>query len=124
MHVAREYHAWFIFNLNKKISLYLQIIHFNIYTIYNVSIQSDPLHLKPNNAVLLTWRTSFFACGDECPSTLVSGRPTTAPPLALPLSPFDTLQFKLHYLHRRHQQQSRSSLSGTILYVRTVGVCM
>jgi hypothetical protein len=30
----------------------------------------------------------------------------------LPLSPFHTPQFKIHYLHRRHQQ-SRSSLSGT-----------
>jgi hypothetical protein len=35
-------------------------------------------------------------------------------PLAfLPLSPFHTPQFKLHYLQRRHQQ-SRSSLSGTV----------
>ncbi len=53
---------------------------------------------------LLTSRTSFFAHGDEYPSTLVSGLPTTAPPLALPLSPFHTPQFKLHYLHRWHQQ--------------------
>jgi hypothetical protein len=98
MHVARESHAWFTFNLNTKISFYLQIVHCNIYTIYNVSIQSDPLHLKLNNPILLTWN------GDEGPSTLVSGLLTTAPPLALPLSPYHTLQFKLRYLHRRHQK--------------------
>ncbi len=72
-----------------------------------------PPHLTPclplDNPALLTWRTSFFADGDEYPSTLVSGLPTTAPPLALPLSPFRTPQFKLHYLHRRHQQSLSSS---------------
>ncbi len=62
---------------------------------------------------LLTWRTSFFAHGDENPSTLVCGLPTTAPTLALPLSPFHSPQFKLHYLHRWHQQ-SRSSSSRTV----------
>ncbi len=35
---------------------------------------------------LLTWRASFFAHGDELPSTLVSGLPTTAPPLGFYLS--------------------------------------
>jgi hypothetical protein len=53
-----------------------------------------------DNPALLTWRTSFFAHDDKYPSTFVSGLPTTAPPLALPLSPFHTPQFKLHYLHR------------------------
>ncbi len=38
-----------------------------------------PLALYNN---LLTWRTSFFARGDEYPPTLVSGLPTTAPPFA------------------------------------------
>ncbi len=59
-----------------------------------------------DNLALLTWRTSFFAHGDEYPSSLVSGQPTTAPPFASPLSPFCTPQFKLHYLHRGHQQFS------------------
>jgi hypothetical protein len=63
------------------------------------------------NPALLTWRTSFFAHGDKYPSNLVSGLPTTAPPIALPLSPFHTPQFKIHYLHRRHQQ-AQSSSSG------------
>jgi hypothetical protein len=65
------------------------------------------------NPVLLTWRTSFFARGDEYLSTLFSGLPTTAPPLALPLSPFHTPQFKLYYLHRQYQQSQMSS-SGTV----------
>jgi hypothetical protein len=30
---------------------------------------------EPNNPALLTWRASFFARGDEYPSTLVSGLP-------------------------------------------------
>jgi hypothetical protein len=106
MHVACESHTWFIFYLNTKYHYIYRsyIAIFTKYTIYNTSSPSDP--------ALLTWRTSFFADGDEYPSTLVSGLPTTAPPLALPLSPFHTPQFKLHYLHRRHQQ-SRLTLSGT-----------
>jgi hypothetical protein len=34
-----------------------------------------------NKITLLTMRASFFARGDKFPSTLVSGLPTTAPPL-------------------------------------------
>ncbi len=40
-----------------------------------------PLASEIEQPHLLTWRTSFFACGDKCPSTLVSGLPATAPPL-------------------------------------------
>ncbi len=40
--------------------------------------------LAPYYPCLLTWRTSFFACGGEYPSTLVPGLPTTAPPFASP----------------------------------------
>jgi hypothetical protein len=46
-----------------------------------------PLHFKKDNPALLTWRIRFFAHGDECPSTLVSGLPTTVPPLAFPSHP-------------------------------------
>jgi hypothetical protein len=88
-----------------------------IYRSFIARYTTFPPNLTPcismGNPALLTWRTSFFARGDEYPSTLVSGLPTTAPPLALPLSPFHTPQFKLHYLQRRHQQ-SRSSLSLTL----------
>ncbi len=50
---------------------------------------TDPLQCWSNNPALLTWRASFFAHGDECPSTLVSGLPTTAPPLGFyPSHPF------------------------------------
>jgi hypothetical protein len=47
-----------------------------------------PLAFETEQPHLITWRNSFFARGDECPSTLVSGLPTTAPPLALPSHPF------------------------------------
>jgi hypothetical protein len=81
------------------------------------SYTTFPPNLNPcilmSSSALLTWRTSFFACSDEYPSTLVSSLPTIVPPLALPLAPFHTPQFKLHYLHRQHQQ-SRSSSSGTL----------
>ncbi len=68
----------------------LQYLHsFNISSNLPLASHSIPC--------LLTWRTSFFARGDECPSTLVPGLPTTAPPFALPPSPFHTPQFKLQY---------------------------
>jgi hypothetical protein len=47
-------------------------------------IQPNPL--LPTNSCLLTWRTNFFACGGEYPSSLVSGLPTTAPPFTSPLT--------------------------------------
>jgi hypothetical protein len=53
----------------------------------------------------LWWRIPIHPClwsANNCPTLWL-----------LPLSPFHTPQFKLHYLHRRHQQ-SRSSSSGTI----------
>ncbi len=49
---------------------------------YSIFILTDPLALLINYPALLTWRASFFARGDEYPSTLVSGLPTTAHPLA------------------------------------------
>jgi hypothetical protein len=65
MHAGDVFHAWFIFNLHTKISLYLQVMHWDIY------------------------RASFFARGDEYLSALVSGLPTTAPPLGFyPSHPF------------------------------------
>jgi hypothetical protein len=44
---------------------------------------TQPNPLLPTIPCLLTWRISFFAHGDEYPSTLVSGLPT-APPFASP----------------------------------------
>ncbi len=52
--------------------------------------KNNPLQQQGDPA-LLTWRASFLARGDEFPSTLVSGLPTTAPPLgfypSLPFAP-------------------------------------
>ncbi len=51
--------------------------------------QNQPLASTTNYPALLTWRASFFARGDEYPSTLVSGLPTTVPPLGFyPSHPF------------------------------------
>ncbi len=38
--------------------------------------------LLSTNLCLLSWRNNFFARGDEYPSTLVPGLPTTTPPFA------------------------------------------
>jgi hypothetical protein len=54
-----------------------------------ISMRSIPLHRQQNNPAFLTWRASFFARGDEYPSTLVSCLSTTAPPLGFyPSHPF------------------------------------
>ncbi len=64
MHAGDVFHAWFIFNLHTKILLF-------------------------TSHALLTWRASFLARGDKYPSILVSGLPTTAPPLGFyPSHPF------------------------------------
>jgi hypothetical protein len=117
MHDACESHAWFIFTSTQK-SHYIYRSFIAVFTSYT----TFPPNLTPcilmSSPALLTWRTSFFARGDEYQSTLVSGLPTIAPPLALPLSPFHTPQFKLHYIHTRHQQ-TQSSSTGTI-HVRPI----
>jgi hypothetical protein len=77
-----------------------------IFTNHSLQYLQDVHHFHPrppalliNNPALLTWRTSFFARGEPIHPCLWSANncPT---PLLLPLSPFHTPQFKLHYLHR------------------------
>jgi hypothetical protein len=94
-------------------SHYIYRLFIAIFTRYTTFPSNLTPCISKGNPAFLTWRTSFFARGDKYPSTLVSSLPTTVLPLALPLSPFHTPQFNLHYLHRRHQQ-SWSSSSGTI----------
>jgi hypothetical protein len=95
----------------------------NIYTMYNIPTRPSPLYwirqprftYLENQLLCLWW---------QYPSTLVSGLPTTGPSFALPLSPFHTPQFKLLYLHRRHQQFSvvfvQDNIKGTIAFVFSI----
>jgi hypothetical protein len=67
--------------------------------------KTTQLYLLGEQLLCSWWRIPIEPClwsSNNCPT-----------PLLLPLSPFHTLQFKLHYLHRRHQQ-FRSSSSGTV----------
>ncbi len=80
-------------------SHYIYRSYLAIFTQYTIFPPNPTPCIPLDNPVVLTWRTSFFVCSDESPSTLVSGLLTTARPLTLPLSPFHTPQFKLHYLH-------------------------
>ncbi len=80
MHVAWESHAWFIFNLNTKI-FYRQIIHCNYLHNKQHFFATCPLHLKLNNPAYLLGEPASLLVVTPIPSTLVSGLPTTAPPL-------------------------------------------
>ncbi len=69
-------------------SHYIYRLYVTIFTWHITPRPIWPLALHGIPA-LLTWRTSFFARGDEYPSTVVSGLPTTAPPpLLCPSHPF------------------------------------
>jgi hypothetical protein len=98
-----ESHAWFIFNLHTRISLYLQIIHCNIYKISNISTQPYPCS---------SMGTPLYLLGEPASLLVVTN---THPPLSLVCQqlPHPLLcpspQFKIHYLHRRHQQSQLSS---------------
>ncbi len=59
-HAACSSCAWFIFNLNTK-SRYSRIIYYSINTSDEIRSNPIPHHLSPS--ILLTWRTSFLACG-------------------------------------------------------------
>ncbi len=93
MHAGDVFHAWFIFNLHTKISLYLQVMHHNICKMYINFHQNQPLASATKQPRLLTWRASFFARVYEYPSTLVSGLPTT---VLLPLGFYPSHPFTPH----------------------------
>ncbi len=97
MDVACASHALCIFNLNTEISLFTDYSYITIFTHYLMPHPTQPLaHRTP---CLLTWRTSFFACGGEYPFTLVPGLLTTAPPFAsLPTLSHPTDQVTVQYV--------------------------
>jgi hypothetical protein len=66
-----------------------------IFTKCTAICQNQPLASAIKQPRLLTWRASFFAHGDKSHlPALVSGLPTTSPPIV----GFYTPQFKLHYV--------------------------
>ncbi len=86
----------------------LQIIYYNIYMLFNASFNPTPYFPLPH-VYLLGEPTSLLMMANTYPPlSLVCQLPH--PLLALP--PFHTPQFRLQYLHRRHQQ-IQSSSSGT-----------
>ncbi len=123
MHGACELHVWFIFNLHTKILLYLKIIHCNIYKI--TAFPPNPTPCILINHPHFTYLESQLLCSwwwmpiHPC---LWSANNCSTPWL-LSLSPFHTPQFKLYYLHKRHQQ-SRSSWSGTVSVLFRGRICM
>ncbi len=85
MHVACASHPWFNFNLNTK-TRYIYRLHITIFTWHIMPHPICPLHsIFP---CLLTWRTTFFSRGDECPSTLASGLQKLPHPLLCASHPF------------------------------------
>jgi hypothetical protein len=92
-----------------------------IYTnVQQLSNKNNPLH-ELSNPALLTWRASFFARGDESLSTLVSGLPTTVPPLGFyashPFTPHSSIYIiyiddinNLSFLHPLSQLSSSATL--------------
>jgi hypothetical protein len=113
MHNEDVLHAWFIFNLHTKIS-YVFTRHGSWYLHNVTSNLSSKSRASMKNPRFTYLEGQFLVCGNVFPCTLVPSLVTTAPPLGFyHFHPFLTIQFTLHYLHRRHQQ-SRSSSSGTV----------
>ncbi len=57
-HAGDVFHAWFIFNLHTKISLYLQFTHCDIYRMYSSFPQHQPFASttnQPSESQLLCW---------------------------------------------------------------------
>jgi hypothetical protein len=90
------------FNLNTEISSYYGL-YISIFTCYLLPHLTHPLASHHYSTCLLTWRTNFFVmvANTHPPLSLVCQQ-LPHPLLALPT--FHTPQFRLHYLHRRHQQ--------------------
>jgi hypothetical protein len=90
-------------------SHHLQIIYYNIYMLFNASFNPTPCLPLPR-VYLLGEPTSLPVVANTHPPLSLVCQQLPHPLLALP--PFHTPQFRLHYLHRQHQQLQSSS-SGT-----------
>ncbi len=114
MHDTCWLHAWFIFNLHKNLviftnhsSQYLQDVQ-NFYPAQPLASLTKQPHFTYLKSHLFCswWQILIHPCLWSAYNCLT--------PWLLPLSPFHTPQFKLHYLRRQHQQ-SQSSSYGTPL---------
>ncbi len=91
-----------------------------IFTNHSLKYLQDVQHFHPTRPLALlkkqphfTYLKSQLLCSWwRIPIPYLWSANNCPTPWLLPVSPFHTPQFKIHYLHRRHQQ-SRSSLSGT-----------
>jgi hypothetical protein len=105
MHDACESHIWFIFNLHTKISLYLQIICCNIYKIYNISTQPDPLHFNGHPLYLLEEPASLLlVTNTHPPLSLVCQQ--LSHPLLCPSHAFTP--HSSNYMFRTRRSRSRN----------------
>jgi hypothetical protein len=84
-------------------------VYYNIYMIIDALFNPTPC-FPPNRVYLLGEPTSLLVVANTHPPLSLVCQQLPHPLLALP--PFRTPQFRLHYLHRRHQQL-KSSSSGT-----------
>ncbi len=94
-------------------SHHLQIIYYNIYTLFKASF--NPTSCSPLSRVyLLGEPTSLLVVANTHPPFSLVSQQLPHPLLALP--PFHTPQFRLQYLHRWHQQLQSSSSDTAIIY--------
>ncbi len=78
-----------------------------------ISIRTNPLHQQQSNPAYLIGEPAFLRAVTNTIHPCLWSANNCPTPWLLPLSYFHSPEFKLHYLHRRHQQ-SWSSSSGTI----------
>ncbi len=112
MHVARASHAWFIFNLITEISLYLQILSNNIYT-HRTSHPTRPLLPIASLVYLLGEPASLLVVTNAHHPHPCPWAANNCPTLCFAPFTLHTPQFKLQYLHSRHQKHWSSS-SGIV----------
>jgi hypothetical protein len=96
-------------NTEHRDSIILQIIYYNIYMIVDASFNPTPCFPSTHVYLLGEPASLLVVANTHPPLSLVCQQ---LPHSLLALPPFHTPQFRLHYLHRRHQQL-QLSLSGT-----------
>ncbi len=87
----------------------LEIIYYNIYMLFNASVNPAPCFPLPH-VYLLGESTSLLMMANTHPPLSLVCQQLPHPLLARP--PFHTPQFRIQYWHRRHQQL-QSSLPNT-----------